>query len=401
MTVRLHSPLLIDPAAQARPGTILQVVPALMTGGVERGTLDVAAALHQAGYGSLVASSGGAMVHELTRNGSQHFTLPVDAKMPWKIRANIKPLTDLIEAENVDIVHARSRAPAWAARAAARRTGRIFVTTFHGTYNYSSTLKWHYNAIMTKGDCAIAISQFIAEHMIQRYAVDPARIRVIPRGIDQVVFDPTAVAQPRIIALANQWRLEDGVKVILLPGRLTRWKGHTVLIEALSRLPHRDFVCLLVGSEGSNTRYRQELERLVMARGLGGSVRIVGECRDMAAAYMLGDLVVSASTDPEAFGRVAAEASAMGRPVVATNHGGARETVIDGETGWLVKPGDPDAMAAAIGDALALTPEQRQGFAERGRRHILANFTKQRMCASTLELYAELLAGRSRPASGS
>lgn len=138
-----------------------------------------------------------------------------------------------------------------------------------------------------------------------------------------------------------------------------------------------------------------------MARGLGGSIRIVGDCRDMAAAYMLGDLVISASTDPEAFGRVAAEASAMGRPVIATNHGGARETVVNGETGWLVKPGDPNAMAPAIRDALALTPEQRQGFAERGRRHVLTNFTKQRMCASTLDLYAELLAGRNRPADGS
>lgn len=401
MTLNLGPAPLIEAKAASRPGTVLQIVPALITGGVERGTLDVAAALHQAGYGSLVASSGGAMVHELTRNGSQHVTLPVDAKMPWKIRANIRPLAELIEAENVDIVHARSRAPAWAARAAAKRTGRIFITTFHGTYNYSSTLKWRYNAIMTKGDCVIAISQFIAEHMIQRYAVDPARIRIIPRGIDEVVFDPTAVTQPRIIALASQWRLEDGVKVILLPGRLTRWKGHTVLIEALARLPHRDFVCLLVGSEGSNTRYREELERLIVARGLGGSIRIVGDCRDMAAAYMLGDLVISASTDPEAFGRVAAEASAMGRPVIATNHGGARETVVNGETGWLVKPGDPNAMAPAIRDALALTPEQRQGFAERGRRHVLTNFTKQRMCASTLDLYAELLAGRNRPADGS
>lgn len=366
-------------------------MPSLITGGVERGALDVAASLVEAGCTSLIASSGGPMVHELERYRSRHFKLPVDAKTPWAIWKNIERLADLIRAENVDLVHARSRAPAWSAYYAARRTHRPFVTTFHGTYNFSGGLKHRYNAIMTKGDRVIAISDFIAGHIAEHYKIDPAIIRVIPRGIDEVQLDPARVTQERVIQLATQWRLGSDVPVITLPGRLTRWKGHTVLIDALAKLPHRDFLCLFVGSEGRRSEYRKELEAQVLERGLGGSVRIVGECRDMAAAYMLSDVVVSASTDPEAFGRVAAEASAMGRPVVATDHGGARETVKPGETGWLVPPGNADALAEAIQQALSLSEKQRVALGKRGRAYILSRFTKKRMCEATLAVYREVL----------
>jgi glycosyltransferase involved in cell wall biosynthesis len=377
--------------AMTRAARILQVVPSLITGGVERGALDVAAALVEAGCGSVVASSGGPMVHELERHGSRHVALPVDKKTPWVIWRNVDRLAELIAREQIDLVHARSRAPAWSAYYAARRMGRPFVTTFHGTYNFDGNLKRRYNAIMTKGERVIAISDFIAEHIVEHYKIDPAKIRVIPRGIDEVQLDPAKIKQERVIALAQQWRLGSDVPVITLPGRLTRWKGHTVLIEALARLPHRDFLCLFVGSEGKRAEYRRELEALILAKGLGGSVRIVGECRDMAAAYMLSDVVVSASTDPEAFGRVAAEASAMGRPVVATDHGGARETVKPGETGWLVKPGDSDALAGAINQALSLGEIDRMALGARGRAYILERFTKSRMCAATLEVYREVL----------
>ena len=390
----LNEALSQDPlAADARPATILQVVPALVAGGVERGTVDVAAAIVQGGGNAIVASAGGPMVHELERAGARHITLPLAAKMPWSIRRNARLLEDLIRAENVDIVHARSRAPAWSALRAARRTARPFITTFHGVYNFNSRLKHWYNSVMARGDRVIATSHYIAQHIIENYGVDPSRIRLIHRGVDVQMLDPRAVKPERVIALARDWRLPDGVPVIMLPGRVTRWKGHRVLLQALARLGRRDVICLIVGPEDKRSRYRRELEALVAALGLNGLVRFVGMCRDMPSAYMLADVVVSASTDAEGFGRIAAEASAMGRPVVATDHGGARETVIPGETGWLVPPADIEALAAALGQALSLLPREREALGTRAQTHIRAHFTKDRMCAATLALYAEILAG--------
>lgn len=388
---------MIDPP-EAAPGsaevTVLQVLPALVTGGVERATIDVAAAIIAAGGRAVVASAGGPMVHELTRVGATHVELPLAAKRPWTMWANVGRLEKLIRAEGVDIIHARSRAPAWSAWLAARRAGRPFVTTFHGTYNFRSRLKRWYNSIMTRGDLVIANSTFIGRHIVEHYAIDPRRIRVIPRGIDLAVFDPAAVTQERVIALTRSWRLPDGVPLIMLPGRLTRWKGHLVLIAAMDILARefgRQFHCVLVGHEGGAAAYRAEIEKRVGELGLGGMVRLVGDCRDMPAAYRLADVVVSASTDPEAFGRVAAEASAMGRPVIATDHGGARETVVHGDTGWLVPPGDPMALARAIDEAIALRPDDRAHIARRGRAYISTHFSKAGMTDATLEVYAELL----------
>ncbi|MBF0562513.1 MAG: glycosyltransferase family 4 protein, partial [Alphaproteobacteria bacterium] len=267
-----------------------------------------------------------------------------------------------------------------------------FVTTFHGTYNLGPfAIKRAYNAVMTRGERVIAISGFIAEHMQAIYGVDPTRIRVIPRGIDIDRFDPATVNPRRMIALAQEWRLDDGVPVLMLPGRLTRWKGHAVLIEALARLSRRDVRCLLVGDDQGRVRYRRHIEALVKRHGLGGMVHIVDHCNDMGAAYMLTDVVVSASTDPEAFGRVSVEAQAMGRPVIATRHGGSQETVQDGTTGWLVPPRDPEALGEAITRVLALTPEERLQLAVRQRAHVCANFTKRTMCERTLGVYQELL----------
>jgi glycosyltransferase involved in cell wall biosynthesis len=382
-------------SAAVRPATILQVVPALVTGGVERGTVDVAAAIVQGGGNALVASAGGPMVHELERSGARHITLPLDRKTPWAIARNAQLLAALIEAEHVDIVHARSRAPAWSALRAARRTGRPFVTTFHGVYNFSGRLKHWYNSVMARGDRVIATSDYIARHIIENYGGDPARIRLIHRGVDVALLDPRAVKPDRVIALAREWRLPDGVPVIMLPGRVTRWKGHQVLLQALARLGRRDLLCLIVGPEDSKERYRRELEAQVESLGLAGLVRFVGLCRDMPSAYMLADVVVSASTDAEGFGRIAAEASAMGRPVVATDHGGARETVVPGETGWLVPPADADALAAALDAALGLHSSEREALGLRAQAHIRASFTKDRMCADTLALYAEILQGQS------
>jgi glycosyltransferase involved in cell wall biosynthesis len=375
----------------AQGPVVLQVVPSLETGGVERGTVDVAAAVVAAGGVAVVASSGGVMVRELERAGGIHVTLPVHSKNPVVMARNVARLRHLIEDYGVDIVHARSRAPAWSARAAARRTAKPFVTTFHGTYGHGNAVKRWYNSVMTRGDLVIAISDFIADHIRETYRVAGDRVRVIHRGVDLDLLSPDRVSAERVIQLAKRWSLTEGMPVVMLPGRLTRWKGQALLIEALARLGRHDIRCVLVGSDQGRRRYRAQLERLVRRRRLESVVLFAGDCRDMPAAYMLADVVVSASTDPEAFGRVAAEAQAMGRPVAASDHGATRETVLAGRTGWLYPPGKADALAQAIGEALALTTGERERLAEVAIAHTRANFSKEKMCAEVLAVYEELL----------
>lgn len=372
--------------------TVLQVLPALQTGGVERGTCDLASALMDAGWRAMVASSGGPMVRELERAGAVHATLPLGSKNPIVLWRNAARLAELVRAWNVDLIHARSRAPAWSALWASQRTGVPLVTTFHGAYKNQNAFKRRYNAIMTRGARVIAISDFIAEHIRVEHGCPAERVRIIPRGVDIRSFDPEIVRHERIIKLARAWRLVDGSPVIMLPGRLTRLKGQTVLIDAMARLGRRDVQAILVGSDQGRTGYRAELERLVAGYGLEGVVRIVDHCDDMPAAYMLADVVVSASTDPEAFGRVVAEAGAMGRPVIVSGHGGAREIVIDGETGWLTPPADSSALAEALAGALALPLEARRILAARAIAHVRAHYTKAAMCAATLDVYGEVLA---------
>jgi glycosyltransferase involved in cell wall biosynthesis len=374
---------------ERRAPCVLQVLPALVTGGVERGAVDLAQALAQRGWISLVASSGGPMVRELERAGARHITLPLDSKNPFVMRANVARLADAIAEHRVDIVHARSRAPAWSARAAAKRTGTRFVTTFHNAYGAKTALKRRYNAVMGTGGRVIAISEFVARHAIETYGIPEERVRVVPRGIDMTRFAPDRIAHDRFIALARQWGLPDGEPVIMLPGRLARWKGHAVLIAALRVLGRPALTCLFVGSGGE--RYRRALEADMARNPPPCAVRFVGECRDMPAAYKLADVVVSASTEPEGFGRVAVEAQAMGRPVIATAHGGALETVLPGETGWLVPPGDAAALAAALAQALDLAPEARLALGDLAMAHVHANFTVERMTERTIAIYAELL----------
>ncbi len=370
--------------------SVLQVLPALHGGGVERGACDIASAIARRGWASYVVSAGGPMTREFERAGVRHFTQPVDSKNPLVMRANVDRLARLIVDYDIDIVHARSRAPAWSAWAAARRTNTPFVTTFHGTYSYSNPLKKRYNAIMTRGARVIAISEFIAEHLRRDYRVDEARLVTVPRGVNLKQFDPVAVSAERMIQLAAAWRLQDGEPVIMLPGRITSWKGQEVMVEALARLGRKDIRCLLIGEHRGRESYRRRLERRIAQHGLTSVVAIVGPCNDMPAAYKLADVVVSASTEPEAFGRVAAEAQAMGRPVIATDHGAARETVRHGETAWLVPPRDPAALAGAIAAALALPPDVREAVAVAARRHIAERFSVDDMCEATLAIYASL-----------
>jgi glycosyltransferase involved in cell wall biosynthesis len=372
------------------PPVVLQVLPSLGSGGAERGTVELAGALVEAGWTSYVASRGGPLEHEIARAGGTHVTLPLASKNPLVMRRNTVELVSLIRRFGVDIVHARSRAPAWSACAAARATGRRFVTTFHNAYGAHTALKRRYNSVMARGDRVIAISDFVADHAASVYGVGRDRLRTIPRGVDLEIFDPNRVGAQRMINLARQWRLPDGTPVVMLPGRLTRWKGGLDFIAAVAKLGRRDVCCVLAGSE-QRPGFRRELEAAIHENGLAGLFRIVEECRDMPAAYMLADVVVSASRDPEGFGRVIVEAQAMGRPVVATDHGGARETVVPGVTGWLVPPREPAALAAAIGEALSITVEERQQLAQRSIAHIAARYTREAMCAGTIRVYEELL----------
>ncbi len=375
---------------------ILQVLPALETGGVERTTVDIAQALGRVGWRSLVVSEGGRMVHELDRAGAEHIEMPVATKNPLYVHRNAADLAALIFDRGVDLVHARSRAPAWSALLAARRMNVPLVTTFHGTYGLKGPFKRMYNSVMTRGVRVIANSEFIAEQIRNVYGVgigdDADRLVTIPRGIETTrIFNPGAVSAERIIQLSRQWRLNDGQPVVMLPGRLTRWKGQTVLIDALAQLARHDIQCVMVGDDQGRSRYRRELEQMVRHKNLESVVRFVGDCKDMAAAYMLADVVVSASTDPEAFGRIAVEAQAMGRPVIATDHGGARETVLPGETGWLVPPGDALALTESLRRALALDEDARAVMAAAGRAQVMKRFTVEQMGERTLAVYSELL----------
>ena len=389
--------------SQATPGgragttapSVLQVLPALDEGGVERGTLDVARYLTRQGWRALVASSGGTGQAELEAIGATHLRLPLHSKNPITIRANVARLERLIREHGVQLVHARSRAPAWSACYAARRCEVPFVTTFHGIYGGSnSLLKRRYNAIMDRGDRVIAISDYVASHVRERYGVPPERLRTIHRGVDLEAFDPRAVGPERLAALTELWQVPAGTKLVMLPARLARRKGHVLLVEAIRRMSRHDFVCLLVGLVDRMTGYTREVEAGIGAAGLNGVIRLVGGCRDMPAAYALADVVVAPSIEPEPFGRVAIEAQAMGRPVVAADIGGLSETVMPAATGWLVPPNDADALAQALELALAMPDESRTRLAERARRFVERSFSLERMGRATLAVYRELLDDR-------
>ena len=370
----------------------MQILPSLITGGVERGAIDVTQALTIAGWRAIVVSSGGPMMHEVERAGGLHIQFPAESKNPITAYRNIGRLVRLIKKHKVDILHARSRVPAWSALRAARKTGTKFITTFHGNYNAGNPLKKFYNSVMARGDLVIAISQFIGDQVCDRYGVPAEKVRVVPRGADIRFFDPAAVSPERVIQLSEAWRVPDDATVVMLPGRLTRWKGHKVMLEALSRLEGREGLrCIMVGSDQGREAYNKELQEDIVRLGLESVVHLPGDCRDMPAAFMLADLVVSASTDAEAFGRVVVEAQAMGRPVIATDHGAARETVTHGENGWLVPPNDASALVNVMREALSIDTEARDIIARRGIANVRENYTKDLMGERTMTVYQEIL----------
>lgn len=374
---------------------ILQVLPALDEGGAERGAVDLARYLVGEGWQALVASAGGAGEAKLKEAGGVSVKLPLQSKNPFTIRANIRRLQRVIRQHGVRLVHARSRAPAWSAYYAARRCKVPFVTTCHGVYHGSGGIfKKRYNAIMACGERVIAISEFVAEHLRERYQVPPEHLRVIPRGVDTTEFNPAEVSEERRQALVERWHLQPGTKVVMLPGRVVRRKGHTLLLRAIERVRRRNFVCLMVGDLEPSSSYPGEVEGLIGATGLRDVVRLVGSCDDMPAALMLADVVVAPSTQaPEPFGRVMVEAQAMGKPVIASDIGGLGETLMPAATGWLVPPGNVDELARALQLALAMPDDARARLAARARRFVMRRFTLEQMGKKTLAVYRELLEG--------
>ncbi|MEQ8268535.1 MAG: glycosyltransferase family 4 protein [Parvibaculum sp.] len=374
--------------------TILQVVPALETGGAERTTLDVARAVVMAGGRAIVASRGGRMVPELIVSGAEHIDMAVHSKNPVVMALNVERLTRIVAREKVDLVHARSRAPAWSALAAARRAGVPFVTTYHSRVHTNPRLKVFYNSVMVRGDAVIANSAYTAESIRAVHAPDEARIFTVPRGIDIEGF--STVTPSRVEALRAHWGIDETAGTVFLhPARLTRWKGQAVSIEAARLLTARgisDFTLLLAGDAQGRDNYSAELEKAIADAGLGARVRLVGHGEDMAAAYAVADVVLSPSIEPEPFGRTAVEAQAASRPVIVSDAGGQRETVIEGETGFRVAPNDAAALADAMARAMAMGAEARAAMGARGYANATTHYSVDAMCDTTLGLYARLIA---------
>ena len=379
-----------------RGATILQVIPHLAAGGAERTTIEVAEALVAAGATALVVSAGGRLEKDLNRVGGELIRLEsAPTKNPLEIYANAGRIAKLVTVGKVGLVHARSRAPAWSALWAARRTKVPFVTTYHGVYNAKGRLKRLYNSVMARGDKVIANSDFTARHVVAEHPWATDKIITIPRGVDIAKFATDAVALSRTDALRTAWKLEPGADaVILLPGRLTGWKGHREAIAAavaLNASGVANWRMVFVGDPQGRDGYVEELKQLIASNGLDGRVSMVGHCDDMPAAFALADIVIAPSNEPEAFGRVAAEAGAMGVPAIGSSIGAQGEIIIDGETGLIVPPSDPAHLSTAIGKLLALGPEGRAAMGRKAQTRVLARFTTSALQKATLSVYEGLL----------
>jgi glycosyltransferase involved in cell wall biosynthesis len=378
---------------------IMQVLPSLVSGGVETGTIDIARALIEAGHRAIVVSAGGSMVSQLNEMGAKHITMPVHSKNPFVIRKNARILKQLILGEGIDAVHARSRAPAWSCYWATKLTNTPYVTTFHGTYGHQGRLKRWYNSIMLRSDMTVAVSNFIAEHITSIYSDFVKKTKhenkIIHRGIDINKFDPEALTSERKLQLRKLWNVPEDHLVIMLPGRITRWKGQTFLIEALAKIQQDNITCLLVGDNKGKDHFVNELETLIHSHKLQNRIKLVGGCSDMPAAYSITDIVVSASTDPEAFGRVACEAQAMECLVIATKHGGSLETIAPEQQHLMCKVSDSESMAKSILTALVLTQEEnnkkKHSVVSASRHYIEQHFSLELMCRDTLSLYQRVI----------
>lgn len=387
--------------AQKRP-TILQIIPELDTGGAELSTVEIADAIVRAGGRALVLSEGGRLAPRVTAAGGEFIPFPAATKNPVRLLWNARVIRRMIEQEGVDLVHARSRAPAWSAMIAARRTGKPFVTTYHGAYNEKTSLKRAYNAIMAKGDVVIANSLYTKHLIEQRYATPPEKICVIYRGVDGAKFDPAAISDSRKQTLRAQWKAAPGTRIVVQLARLTAWKGQSTVIEAARLLETEGrlgpTLIVLAGDAQGRDSYRERLESEIRSAHLETKVILPGHVDDVPAALAIAHLAIVASTEPEAFGRVATEAQVMGCPVIATDLGAPPETVAatpntaaSDVTGWLVPPGDAPKLAEAMAGALNLGSEARTALGNRARARVLERYSLDGMRLQTLDVYDSLL----------
>lgn len=377
---------------------VLQVIPKLGYGGAETGCFDIAHYLPENNCGSYIVTSGGDLLKFINKEKVKIIKLPVQSKNPIIIFINFFVLVGIILFNNISIVHARSRAPAWSCLFAAKITGRKFVTTFHGTYNFNNKLKKFYNSVMVRSDLIIAGSNFIFSHIKENYSKylnTKKKLLVIFRGINVDYFDPTTKLDSDEKKLLKKWHIEKDKKIILLPGRLTGWKGQEVFIEAINLvnidLGYEAFYAVILGSDQGRDIYKKKLIRLTEQYRMTNQIKFIDHCKDMALAYKVSDIVVSASTEPEAFGRVAVEAQSMEKPIIASNIGGSNETVIDEKTGFLFKSNNAKSLSQKISKTLSLDEESLRSIGIEGRKNIIQKFNVEKMCFSTYSEYKKIL----------
>ena len=379
--------------------TILQVIPGLHTGGAERTALDIGNTLVEKGWRSLVASAGGRLLPKLIEQKSEHFELPLDSKNPVTIWRNAGKLEALIKQQNVNLIHARSRAPAWSALIAARRTGIPFVTTYHGAYNEKGRLKALYNSVMARADIVIANSGWTADLIRERNPFASKRIVVIHRGTNFTEFDKSNISKERLDKLRKQWGVNPDELIVVQLARMTWWKGQSTVIDAAAKLGMGKYVrFILAGDSQGRESYIDELNSKISQYGLENQVTLPGHCDDPEAAMALADVVIVASTEAEAFGRAAVEAGALEKPVIVTRIGAVVETVLaepetgsDEITGWKIPPNDPDAMADTLQSVLSMSPAERAAVGKRARAFGQEHFSVEQMCSRTIEVYESLL----------
>jgi len=377
---------------------VLQVIPKLGYGGAETGCYDIAHYLHENNCKSFIVTSGGELIKFVDKKKVKLIKLPVHSKNPLTILFNSMALIFIIFFYNISIVHARSRAPAWSCFLATKITGRKFVTTFHGTYNFNSKIKKTYNSVMVKSNLIIAGSNFIFSHIKNNYS-DYLNIKkkllVIFRGINIDYFDPTTKTETEEKKLLKSWGIEENKKIILLPGRLTSWKGQELFIEAVNlvntQLGYEAFYAIILGSDQGRDLYKKKLIRLSEQYRMTKQIKFIDHCKDMALAYKVSSIIVSSSIEPEAFGRVAVEAQSMEKIIIASNIGGSNETVIDEKTGYLFESGNPKSLSEKILKVLNLDDTTLKTVGIEGRKNIVKKFNVEKMCFSTYSEYKKLI----------
>ena len=377
---------------------VLQVIPKLGYGGAETGCYDIAHYLPENGCKSFIATSGGELTKFVNKEKVKLIKLPVHSKNPLMILFNTIALIFIIIFNNISIVHARSRAPAWACFFASKFTRRKFVTTFHGTYNFNSKIKKFYNSVMVKSNLVIAGSNFIFSHIKDNYS-DYLNLKnkllVIFRGINVDYFDPTTKIEAEEKQLLKDWEIEENKKIILLPGRLTSWKGQELFLEAINlvniQLGYEAFYAVILGSEQGRDLFKKKLIRLTEQYRMTKQLKFISHCKDMALAYKVSNIIVSSSIEPEAFGRVAVEAQSMEKVIIASNIGGSNETIIDGKTGFLFEAGNPQSLCEKILKVLNLDETALKTIGAEGRKNIISKFNVEKMCFSTYSEYKKLI----------